>query len=216
MRFVNYIKRSFSGAAILLLVSSSLSFSAQDPPPEKAYPGNSIEFEDPNPEGVVKEFPVFVDDELVATITAPTTLWRITTPVGPEVHVAEVVARAHNGEESVRSEPLSFLMQATPPLDFNLSVNVLGACTLAAPGGTDVNFGDIVVGGSATRNVDVRNDGTGDCTVTGITVTSGSVFSVSAPTTFPVVVAPATTMTITVQAAGNAIGSHAATMSVEH
>jgi hypothetical protein len=221
MHFVTFVNKSilvlFLAFAFCVLLPTISQSSVQ----VNAYRDDELGWDWEDPAGrpeieVVKEYGVRIDDAEVALVPAPTKLWPLAS-VTPGPHVAEVTAKGHAGEESEPSEPLAFVMQAGQSLDFNLSVDVVGACTLSAPAGSDVDFGQITIGGSATRSVDVRNDGTGVCSVTGITIgPAGSVFSISAPIVFPTDIAPAATLTITVDAAGNAIGSHAATMSVVH
>jgi hypothetical protein len=182
---------------------------------------DGLEWEDPdNVPGVVDSYRVYLKDQpnivpdgasFVAEVAAPTKTWTIEGDPGTK-YAAVTAYDADGPDESGPSNEIEFAIQAASQIDVPVSGEGVGVCSLSySP--ASLSFGSVEVGNAAQMSVTLQNDGTGDCTITSISIPAGA-FSVVSPPTLPLTLIPTGTQSVTVQFAPTVMGSDSATLSI--
>lgn len=108
----------------------------------------------------------------------------------------------------------------TPTITINLTGRgVRPDITLVAPAGGTLNFGNVQVGTtSGAQTVTVRNDGTSDLTISGVTRTGGTPgqFSHTNPGPLPIVLAPSASGNFSVTCSPTSVGAKSTTLRFTH
>lgn len=226
------LKRGLSASAgLLVFLLVALPDAAGQVSPPVVVPGvDGLQWDDTNPAGTVEKFriytsrtsPVDLGSGFTGEVAGDVTVWTISNPRPSEsegtVTYYAVATAVKGTEESAPSNEVEYAidpLQAAQTVDVSLSVNGIGSCDLVAVS-SSVDFGDVQVGSSAQKTVDVMNQGNAECIVTGASISSGSaVFSIVSPPTYPLSIAPSGSFSFTVQASPSAVGNASGIMSVQ-